>query len=676
MLETAHNIPPEIRERHAGLSAEIERHNRLYYDEAKPEITDIEFQGLMNELEALETEFPALATTDSPTQHVGGAPTEGFATVRHEVPMLSMDNTYNADELRAFDERVRKGLPEGESPRYVVELKIDGVAMSLRYENGNYARAATRGDGTFGDEVTANVRTIPSIPDRLKGEAPALMEVRGEVYMRNEELERINRLREKAGEPLLANPRNTTAGTLKLLDPNAVAKRRLEMACYDIVIIDGKAAETHFASLEQMKVFGLPANPFFKQCDSIDDVLTLCDEWNEKRSGLGFEIDGLVIKVDSAAHRQRLGATSKSPRWAIAYKFPAEVAESRLETITVQVGKAGILTPVANLEAVRLAGTTVKRASLYNFEDLQRKDLREGDTVRVQKAGEIIPQVLEVVPEKRLADAAAFPIPESCPVCQSHVRKDPEGVYLRCLNPACPAQIMGRLRHFAGRSAMDVEGLGDMLVEQLVEKGLVKGLADIYDLDAATLAELDRMGEKSAANLIEAIRKSTEQPLSRVLNGLGILHVGAHTAEVLASHFGTIEALAAASVEDLCDVHEVGETVAESVRAFLDTEENQALIERLRAHGLSLREDAAESEGERPFEGKTFVVTGTLTSFTRDGIHDRIKRLGGRASSSVSKKTDYLVAGENAGSKLNKARKLDVTVLTEEEFDQLASGSS
>jgi DNA ligase (NAD+) len=662
--------PEEARNRHTWLCAEIERHNWLYYVEANPEISDDAFQALMDELAELEQHWPDLATPDSPTRRVGGAPLEGFETVEHEVPMLSMDNTYNEGELRAYDTRVRKGLG-GEEPAYVAELKIDGVSMSLRYEKGVLARAVSRGDGRFGDDMTANVRTIRSVPTRLSGSPPDLLVVRGEVYMTRDELERLNRIREEAGEPPLANPRNTTAGTLKTLDPRETAKRRLEVACYDIAPTEGADLTSHMETFARLQSWGLPVNRFYKRCDSIEEVLAVCAEWAEKRHTLDFEIDGLVIKVDDAAQRRRLGSTSKAPRWAIAYKYPAEVAVTRLNSITVQVGKTGTLTPVANLDPVPLAGTMVKRANLHNFDDLARKDIREGDRVRVQKAGEIIPQVLGPVIADRPDDTVPFAVPSDCPACGSAVRQDPEGVYLRCLNPACPAQIKQRIEHFASRRAMDIEGLGEALVKQLVERGLVRSLADLYRLDAATLEGLERMGKKSSENLVQALSASRDKPLSRFLNGLGIRHVGERTAELLAAHYPDISVLMDAPAEELQSIHEIGETVARSVRDFFSVEENRRLIADLRDAGLALRE-AAPAEGPRPLEGKTFVVTGTLAKFTRDGIHDRIKALGGRASSSVSAKTDYLVAGDNAGSKLGKARQLGVTVLSEDEFERLA----
>jgi len=670
------SIPAAAKKRAAELRDQIDYHNRLYYVEGRTEITDPEFDALLRELQDLEEKHPGLVTPDSPTQRVGGEPIEGFESVEHEVPMLSIDNTYSEAELRKFDERVRKGLGS-ETPTYVAELKIDGVAMSLRYENGEYVRAATRGDGERGDDVTANVRTIRGVPLKLKGNPPALVEARGEVYMTHGELERINKQREEAGEPPLANPRNTTAGTLKQLNPRAVAERRLKIALYGTAPIGGQEEASHWETLKQLRKWGLPTDPNSQRCKDIDEVWKVCEQWAEKRNTLDYEIDGLVVKVDSAKHRARLGATSKAPRWAIAYKYPAQVAQTVLKDIVIQVGKSGALTPVAEMEPVQLAGTTVRRASLYNFDDLAAKDIRVGDTVEIQKAGEIIPQILRYVPEKRKKGARKFKIPTKCPVCGGAVHKDPDGVFLRCVNLACPKQVKEKLRYFASRSAMDIEGMGPAIIEQLVDNGHVSSPADLYSLDAKTLEGLERMGEKSAANLVAAIEASKERPLSRLLNGLSIHHVGAENAEVLARHYKTMDKLMDASIEDMADIHTIGETVATSVHDFFDSDDNRELIKRLAECGVTMEEKSRrDAGGPTPFEGKTFVVTGKLEQYTRDGIHDRIKALGGKASSSVSKKTDFLVAGEDAGSKLNKARELGVQILSEDEFDRMAEADS
>jgi DNA ligase (NAD+) len=673
--ETIH-IPANAKQRHAELSAAIERHNRLYYVDAHTEISDFEFDALMRELEELEEQYPPLRTPASPTQRVGGAPMEGFETVTHRVPMLSIDNTYNEAELREFDQRVRKGLGS-EKFAYITELKLDGVAMSLLYEGGELIRAATRGDGEQGDDVTQNIRTLWSIPLRLQGNPPKRLEVRGEVYMRISELERINKEREAKGEEAFRNPRNTTAGTLKLLDPALVRKRRLEFAAYGAAPIDEDAFPSHQETLKRLGQFGLPVNPHFERCASIQEVIYVCQQWISKRRELDYEIDGMVIKVDRTDQRDRLGTTSKSPRWVIAYKFPAEIGRTRLIQIRLQVGKTGIITPVAELEPVKLAGTIVKRASLHNFDDLARKDLREGDLVEVQKAGEIIPQVMRFVPEDRPADAAPYPAPTTCPECGAEVFKDPDGAYLRCMSMACPAQIKEGLRHFASRGAMDIDGMGPAVIDQLVDRELIRDPADLYTLDKPALLQLDRMGEKSAQNLVDAISASRGRPLSRLLFALNIPHVGKHIGEVLATHFETIEGLMAATREDLQNIHEIGDVLAESVYDFFATAENRGLIDRLKTLGVNLSEPRLPSAGDgSSLTGKTLVVTGTLSRYTRDQIHERIKRLGGKAASSVSKNTDYLVAGESAGSKLAKAQSLGVPVLSEDEFAALIGETS
>lgn len=690
MAAATHETGNDPRTRHAALCAEIDRHNHLYYNEAAPEISDAEFDALMRELVAIETEFPDLAAPESPARRVGGAPSAGFAPVMHRVPMLSIDNTYSEAEVRAFDARVRKAL-DGDAPVYIVELKIDGVAISLRYENGRLVRAATRGDGLRGDDVTANIKTIAALPKRLKGNPPAELEVRGEVYMRVPEFQRINAERKaeherknaeraREGKPPLPdrqyrNPRNTAAGTLKLLDPRETARRRLDIAVYGVAAEDSEGYPSHLAALEALAAMGLPLNPFHARCEDIEGVLEACRDWAARRHTLDFEIDGLVIKVDGSDQRARLGATAKAPRWAIAYKFPAEVARTRLRGITVQVGKSGALTPVAELDPVHIAGTEVRRATLHNFTELRRKDLRPGDLVEVQKAGEIIPQVLGYVPGERPADAAPFAIPEACPACGAPAVQDPEGVFLRCVNAGCPAQIKERLAHFASRGAMDIEGLGPAIIEQLVAGGQVRTPADLYRLDAAALESLERMGPKSAANLAKAIADSRDRTLSRLLFALNIRHVGKRTAEILAGEFHDMAALMDAPAEALEGVDEIGAATAESIRGFLDAPANRALIEELADLGLRMDEPGAGKDGgggERPFEGKTFVVTGALEHFTRDAIEERIKALGGKAGSAVSKKTSYLVAGERAGSKLEKARALGVPVLSEAEFLEMA----
>lgn len=670
MSPTPPHSSHDARARHAALRAEVERHNRLYYEVAAPEISDAAFDALLRDLQAIEAEHPELRTPDSPTQRVGGATTPGFRTVAHRVPMLSIDNAMNPEELRAFDGRVRRGL-EGATPAYVVELKLDGVSMALHFEDGQFQRAVTRGDGAQGDDVTANVRTIADLPIHLKGAPAGAIELRGEVYMEGAELERLNALRAAEGLEPYRNPRNTTAGTLKLLDPAKVAERALRLFVYDLVPGGDGEAWPHHETLAALSAWGLPVNPHWKRCDSIDAVVAHCLEWQERRHSLAYEIDGMVVKVDDPAQRRRLGATSKVPRWAAAYKFPPEIRPTRLLDIQVQVGKSGALTPVAILEAVPLAGTVVRRASLHNFEDLAQKDLRVGDLVEVVKAGEIIPQVLRALPEGRAADAAPFVPPTHCPVCATAVHKDPDDAVLRCLNLACPAQVKERLVHFASRKAMDIDGMGPAVVDQLVDRGLVADPSAIYGLDAPTVAALDRMAEKSAANLVRGIEASKSRSLSRLLFALGIRHVGSRLAEILAERFGSMDALVAAPLAALEDTEEVGPIVAASVRDFFDTPENLALIKRLRDAGVNLREYEEADAGPRPLQGKTFVVTGALAHFSREDAQDRIKRLGGKVTSSVSKKTDYVVVGEAPGSKYEKALALGVTILDEASFSTL-----
>ena len=651
----------------------IDHHNYLYYVEARPEISDREFDRLLAELKQIETEHPELITPDSPTQRVGGQPIEGFRTVVHREPMLSIDNTYNPDELREFDRRIRKLLP-GERVTYVVELKIDGVAMSLTYENGRFTVGATRGDGERGDDVTHNLRTIAGVPLRLRtNRPPALFEVRGEVYMNREELVRINRQRQQKGLEPFANPRNSTAGSLKLLDPRQCAERRLRLFTYGLGAVEGVSAATHQESLALLRQFGFPVNPNIAAFDSIDEVIECCLSWDKRRDDLPYETDGMVIKVDDFEQRRRLGVTSKFPRWVVAYKFAAEQALTKLLKIEVQIGKTGTLTPVAHLEPVQLAGTTVSRASLHNADEIQRKDIRVGDMVVVEKAGEIIPYVVRSEPGARTGKEKVFEFPRKCPECGSPVERDEGGVYYRCTGPSCPAQLKEHLRFYAHRNAMDIEGLGTAIIDQLVDSGLVRSIPDLYSLTLDQLLELERMGKKSAQNLLDGIAASKGRGLARVLTGLGIRHVGEHVAEVLAQEFGNVDDLMAASTDRLAKVDGIGPVLAESVARFFQSSAGRKVIEDLRAHGVRLVEERKRKAkaGQADLSGKTFVVTGTLSRYSREEIERLIKNLGGKATGSVSQKTDYVVAGEKAGSKLEKARQLGVAVLTEQEFDAL-----
>ena len=661
------------------LRRELEHHNYLYFVKNAPEITDQQYDRLMKELIDLEQAHPELISPNSPSQRVGGQALSSFSTVSHSVPMLSIDNTYSADELRQFHQRVRKSLGS-DSFRYVVEPKIDGVAVSLRYEHGQFTRGATRGDGARGDDVTVNLRTIRAIPLELRPDSktqPEVLEVRGEVFLDKREFERLNKQRAQADEPLFANPRNAAAGSLKLLDSKQTAQRRLRFFAYSLgEVAMENPPDSQRQALDMLKGLGFPVNEQISTAEGIEQVIELCDKWKDKRSKLDYEIDGLVVKVDSFDSQRALGATSKAPRWCISYKFPAEQAATRLLKIEVQVGKTGTLTPVAHLEPVRLAGTTVSRASLHNFDEVARKDVRIGDTVIVEKAGEIIPQVVEVVSKKRPPGTRPFHPPKTCPSCKSdQVEKDEGGVYIRCVNPACPQQLRERLRYFAGRDQMDIEGLGPAVIDQLVDRKLVCEFADLYKLEAEQVAELERMAEKSADNLITAIEASKTRSLARVLAALGIRHVGTHVAEVLAEAFGSVDKLAAADLEELEAIHEVGPIVAKSIHAFFHSVSGSRMIAHLRKVGLTMQHTSIRpAKGAGPLVGMTVVVTGTLKKFSRQEIETYIKSKGGKPSNSVSKKTDLVVIGDNAGSKADKATQLGVRTVNETEFRKMTGG--
>ena len=657
------------------LRDEIRRHDELYYVLDNPEIADREYDQLLENLQALEQAHPELITPDSPTQRVGGRPADGFPEVVHSRPMLSLDNSYNIDELRAFDDRCRR-LADGRSIEYVAELKIDGLSLALHYDGNVLVRGITRGDGRIGEEVTQNARTIRSVPLRLNSAAANLkseLEVRGEVFIPREVFEKTNAEREEQGEPRFANPRNAAAGAIRQLDSRLVARRKLDMFAYDLLVAGRKPFPTHWEALNWLEKAGFRVNSHRKLCKSIDEVINFANEQETKRDDLGYEIDGLVVKINSTAQQDDFGATQKAPRWAIAYKYPARQASTKVLSINVQVGRTGALTPVANLEPVFLAGTTVSRATLHNEDEIKRLGLKIGDWVMIEKSGEIIPKVLSVIKSKRTGDEKPFRPPKNCPVCGSVISR-PEGeVVARCIAADCPAQLKGALIHFASRRAMRIEGLGEVLVDQLVNGGLVHDVGDLYSLTMDQILALPRMAKKSAENLMGEIEASKTRDLSNLLFALGIRHVGERTAGILARAFGSLAALAKASVEQLDHIPEIGLTVAESVHDWFADEGNLKLCDRLRAASVNTEIHAGAGSGpvDARFEGKQFVLTGKLTGFTRDEARAMIEAKGGRVNSSVSKKTDYVVAGEEAGSKLDKAVELGVAVIDEDEFRKL-----
>ncbi len=656
------------------LRDEIRRHDELYYVGNAPEISDREYDELMEKLQKLEEAHPELLTPDSPTQRVGGRPAEGFPEVVHTRQMLSLDNSYNIDELRAFDERCQR-LAEGRPLEYVAELKIDGLSLSLQYEDGLLVRGVTRGDGRIGEDVTQNARTIRSVPLRLKSQTRGIdsgLEVRGEVFIPRDVFERTNAEREEQGEPRFMNPRNAAAGAIRQLDSRLVARRKLDMFAYDLLVNGRKPFPTHWESLDWLDKAGFRVNPHRKLAETIDEVIDFANEKEALRDELGYEIDGLVVKVNSTRLQDEFGATSKAPRWAIAYKYPARQASTKVLDIFVSVGRTGALTPVALLEPVVLAGTTVARATLHNEDEIRRLGVKIGDTVMIEKSGEVIPKVLSVVTSKRTGKERDFVPPENCPVCGGLISR-PEGeVVARCVAADCAAQLMGRLLHFASRRAMRIEGLGDVLAEQLVAEKLVRDVGDLYSLTLEQVVSLPRMAKKSATNLLTQIEASKSRDLSNLIYALGIRHVGERTAGILAHELGSLERLTQATVEELDAIPEIGLTVAESVRDWFDDEGNRALCDRLRAAGVKTEAERRSSgEADERFAGKQFVLTGTMASFTRDEARALIEARGGRVNSSVSKKTDYVVAGEAAGSKLDKAESLGVTILDEATFKDM-----
>ncbi|MGH9400544.1 MAG: NAD-dependent DNA ligase LigA [Terriglobia bacterium] len=656
------------------LRDEIRRHEHRYYVLDDPEISDSEFDQLMRRLQDLEREHPKLVTADSPTQRVGGEAVSTLPKARHSIPMMSLDNTYSIDELRDFDRRVRQ-LSGRNQVEYVTELKLDGLSMALTYEDGVLVRGVTRGNGTEGEDVTPNVKTIGSVPLRINSrklhalDGPRRLEVRGEVVMPQKAFERLNAQRESAGEPKFANPRNSAAGTMRLLDSRIVAKRKLDMYHYYLLVAGEVPTATHSGALDALEKMGFKVNRHRRVCASFEDVLAFVQEWEGKRDSLGYEIDGIVVKVNETRLWRELGSTAKSPRWAIAYKYPARQATTMVKDIRIQVGRTGILTPVADLDPVDVGGVTVSHSTLHNMDEIERLGLRIGDTVLIQRAGEVIPQVVKVV--KHAEDGREFRIPQECPVCGGNVLRAEGEVAYRCVNAACPAQRKESILHFSGRRAMDIDGLGEALVDQLVGGGKVKDAADLYSLTTDQLASLERMGKKSASNLIEEIEKSKKAPLARVIFAIGMPFVGERTAQLLAAHFGSLDRLAKANEDELDEAREIGPKTAQGIASFFAEERNRLLLEKLRAAGLQFEAEKEAKRGPKPLLGTLFVLTGTLPHYSRDDATKMIEEAGGRVTGSVSKKTGYVVAGAEPGSKLEKARELGVRIIGEDELVRL-----
>jgi len=661
----------EAAQRVAELRERIHHHDYLYYVEARPEVSDAEYDRLMRELVELEAAFPDLVADDSPSQRVAGTPTEVFRSVAHQVAMLSLDNATAPEDLFEFEARLHRALP-GTRLAYVAEPKIDGLGVALLYERGRLARGATRGDGRVGEDVTPNLRTIRSVPMVLRGALAEVdqLEVRGEVYMPRAEFAALNKALEEAGEATFANPRNAAAGAVRQKDPAVTARRPLDIFLYHVSRADALGFETYWDTLTAMRAAGLRTNPRAERHAAIADVARYCERLERERDALGYDADGVVVKVDALDHQRRLGSTTHHPRWAIAFKFAARQATTVIEAIEVGVGKTGILTPVAKLQPVELAGVVIRNVSLHNEDEIRKKDVRVGDTVLIERAGDVIPYVVQVVTAKRPAGAAPYAFPTRCPKCGG-VAFRPEGeAYWRCMNSACPAQLKERLRHFGSRRAMDIEHLGERVVEQLVDTGLVKDVADLYTLGAEQVEALERLGEKSAANLIQAIADSRERGLARLLNALGIRLVGERVAQLLAKRFGSLERIAATSETELAEVHGIGETIARSVAAFFADPTNRELITKLKERGV-VTEAPLTAAGPQPLAGKTFVLTGTLTALSREAARELIEQRGGQVKNTVSKKTDYVVVGEAAGGKVDDARRLGVAMLDEKQFLEL-----
>jgi DNA ligase (NAD+) len=662
------------------LRNEIRRHNKLYYVDDNPEISDAEYDRLMRRLQESEAAHPELITPDSPTQRVGAAPLEKFETVTHTVPMLSLANAMDEDELKDFDQRIKRILGSEADIEYVFEPKIDGLAVEVVYENGAFTIGSTRGDGVTGENVTQNLKTVHSIPLRLVEEKdssgklkfalPERLEARGEVYMDKDDFVALNKEREKTGEPLFANPRNSAAGSLRQLDPSITVKRPLKAFFYAVGAMEGIRFPTHWNMLAYFRKVGLRTNPLNRICRGIDEVIGHYRELNETKESLPYEIDGTVVKVNSLRLQEELGFISRSPRWAIAFKFPAKQETTKIQNIIVQVGRTGALTPVAALEPINIRGVQVSRATLHNQDEIDRKDIRIGDTVVVQRAGDVIPEVVKVIESKRTGSEKKFVLPSQCPVCGGYVvRPESEAVH-RCTNPDCPAKQIGGMEHFVSKRAMDIEGVSTKLIEMFINNGLIRDVADFYLLKKEQLVSLERMGEKSAENVIQAIERSKHPTFERFLFALGIRHVGEHTAKILAMHFGSLDRLKAASEEELMEVHEIGPEVAKSVYQYFQREQTEKLLQKLFDGGVEIIGPEGVA-AQQHLSGTSFVLTGMLESYTRDEAKVLIEKAGGRVVSSVSKKTDYVVAGRDPGSKLAKAQKLRVKVMNEEEFKRL-----
>lgn len=648
----------------------LHQYNYEYHVLDNPSIPDAEYDKLLHELIALEEQFPQLRTVDSPTQRVGGEPLEGFQKVTHRVPMLSLSNAFNEQDLRDFDRRVRNGLQVDEVI-YVCELKIDGLAVSLRYEDGVFVQGATRGDGTTGEDITHNLRTIKSIPLQIKDHSP--MEVRGEAFMPQQAFLKLNEIKEKNGEEAFANPRNAAAGSLRQLDPKIAASRHLDIFLYAVGEWQSGTLSSHSERLTYLKEIGFKTNPEWRKCKGIEEVLAYIEEWTEKRAGLSYDIDGIVIKVDDLAAQEELGFTAKSPRWAIAYKFPAEEAVTRLFDIELSIGRTGVVTPTAILDPVKVAGTTVQRASLHNEDFIREKDIRLGDTVVIKKAGDIIPEVVRVLEDRRTGEEEEFHMPTECPSCGDELVRLEGEVALRCINPNCPAQLKEGLIHFVSRGAMNIDGLGEKVIEQLFRENYIQTIADLYRLEKDELLKLERMGEKSVTNLLSAIEASKQNSLERLIFGLGIRYIGSKAADILAEHFGTMEKLQQASFEELVSIDEIGEKMADSIVRYFEDDKVTQLIEELRTLGLNMSYQGLSSDDiveNSAITGKTVVLTGKLSIFTRQEAKEKIEQFGGKVTGSVSKKTDLLIAGEDAGSKLTKAQSLGIEIWNEQQLQE------